>query len=902
MKGRGHQMRLLAEMAKSSGDSQLSGGSAAESPEGQSAAPTVLGVSKDSGEETLESSSLGRGHLKRLTMTMPETPLNPTPVSGESSGSGSRAAGRGQSLRRVLDAARQYDEETSQPLAVVTQKMEAASVQEAAGPKSPVSYRGKSGSLTSAMTNYLPLKWTGNLRIFEYCVQFHPQVDSIHLRVKIIGQLQAEIGSVFVFSGFNLFLPRRLAPVSSFTTTLQATKETITVSMRLIKEKPEEELSPFLNNLFNRVMRELKFVRHKRRQFDPTKAKLVPQHKLEIWPGYITAVETFEGGLMLNLDVSHRRLSTMTVKELMTDIYHRHPQDFHKKVKETIIGKIILTRYNNQTYCVHEIDFNLSPKDKFLRNGEEIDYVEYYRRNYNITINDLNQPLLLNFKEVRMPGQAEKQERVTSLIPELCYLTGLTDEQMNNQNLKRDLVAYTSVTPQHRVEGLRKFLANVRECEPARKVLKDWGLELSADVLNLEGRELGIEQIQFEGYTGSAGEKADFSRDATSRRVLTTLPLVSWAILYVERNKDAAMKFLALVQKNASCLGMDVKNPKQVVVQREQTADLVRQIQETIHAQPDLSIIVIIFPSQRAEWYASVKKVCCYQTPVPSQVIMARNMLQANESKVRSIVMKILLQMNCKIGGTLWSVNIPMANTMICGVDAYHDPTQKSSSVTAFVSSTNRTFTRWFSMSIIQNIKEEVSRGLGRAIKDSLVAFREANGCLPERIVVFRDGVGDGQLPVCENFEVPQLLEAAQTLYPAGQVPKLTYVITQKRINTRFFRCVGNQATSFDNCRPGTVVDHSVTRRYMKDFFLVSQSVRQGTVSPTHYIIVYDSANLSPDIVQKLAYKLTFMYYNWPGTIRVPACCQYAHKLAYLIGEHVKREPARMLQDRLFYL
>jgi hypothetical protein len=25
------------------------------------------------------------------------------------------------------------------------------------------------------------------------------------------------------------------------------------------------------------------------------------------------------------------------------------------------------------------------------------------------------------------------------------------------------------------------------------------------------------------------------------------------------------------------------------------------------------------------------------------------------------------------------------------------------------------------------------------------------------------------------------------------------------------------------------------------------------------------------------------MYYNWPGTVRVPAPCQYAHKLAYQV-------------------
>ena len=64
------------------------------------------------------------------------------------------------------------------------------------------------------------------------------------------------------------------------------------------------------------------------------------------------------------------------------------------------------------------------------------------------------------------------------------------------------------------------------------------------------------------------------------------------------------------------------------------------------------------------------------------------------------------------------------------------------------------------------------------------------------------------------------------------------------------------------------------------DFFLVSQKVRQGTVTPTHYTVVHDSSTLKPDHMQRLAYKMTHMYYNWPGTVRVPAPCQVSHMMS----------------------
>ena len=52
--------------------------------------------------------------------------------------------------------------------------------------------------------------------------------------------------------------------------------------------------------------------------YNPSLAHMVPQHKLEIWPGYVTAVQEYEGGLMLNLDVSHKVLRTQTAYDLVS--------------------------------------------------------------------------------------------------------------------------------------------------------------------------------------------------------------------------------------------------------------------------------------------------------------------------------------------------------------------------------------------------------------------------------------------------------------------------------------------------------------------------------------------------------------------------------------------------------
>ena len=54
---------------------------------------------------------------------------------------------------------------------------------------------------------------------------------------------------------------------------------------------------------------------------------------------------------------------------------------------------------------------------------------------------------------------------------------------------------------------------------------------------------------------------------------------------------------------------------------------------------------------------------------------------------------------------------------------------------------------------------------------------------------------------------------------------KFTYIIVNKKINTRI---MGKDGKGMSNPPSGTIVDDHVTLPERYDFFLVSQSVRQG--------------------------------------------------------------------------
>jgi aubergine-like protein len=80
-------------------------------------------------------------------------------------------------------------------------------------------------------------------------------------------------------------------------------------------------------------------------------------------------------------------------------------------------------------------------------------------------------------------------------------------------------------------------------------------------------------------------------------------------------------------------------------------------------------------------------------------------------------------------------------------------------------------------------------------------------------------------------------------------------------------------------------VDESICDGELNDFYLISQKASQGVAQPTHYYLAYDEAGVSMNDVYDLIYKLSYLYYNWSGSIRVPAPCQYAKKLVQLMGE-----------------
>lgn len=61
-------------------------------------------------------------------------------------------------------------------------------------------------------------------------------------------------------------------------------------------------------------------------------------------------------------------------------IYQQNKEHFQDECSKLLVGSIVITRYNNRTYRIDDVDWNKTPKDSFvMSDGKEITFLEYYR-------------------------------------------------------------------------------------------------------------------------------------------------------------------------------------------------------------------------------------------------------------------------------------------------------------------------------------------------------------------------------------------------------------------------------------------------------------------------------------------------------------------------------------------
>jgi aubergine len=233
-----------------------------------------------------------------------------------------------------------------------------------------------------------------------------------------------------------------------------------------------------------------------------------------------------------------------------------------------------------------------------------------------------------------------------------------------------------------------------------------------------------------------------------------------------------------------------------------------KALDDAANVNPQL--IMCIVSNENSDRYSVIKKKCCLERAIPTQVMVIRTITPKfgkDAGSLLTVVTKVVIQMNSKLGGAPWMVDIPPTSLMVIGFDVFHDTINKQKSYGAMVATMDMKLKQnYFSAVSAHETGNELSNNFALNIVKAVNAFVRQHGVAPKKILIYRDGVGEGQTDYVYEHEIKEILAALQGAYNGAPV-NMTFVVVSKRINTRFFKDPNNP----QNPSPGTVVDDGVT-------------------------------------------------------------------------------------------
>ncbi|KAL8880982.1 MAG: hypothetical protein Q9198_001718 [Flavoplaca austrocitrina] len=256
-------------------------------------------------------------------------------------------------------------------------------------------------------------------------------------------------------------------------------------------------------------------------------------------------------------------------------------------------------------------------------------------------------------------------------------------------------------------------------------------------------------------------------------------------------------------------------------------------------------------------------------------------------------------KINLKLGGINQTISADTlgkfgdGRAMLVGMDVTHPSPgslPKSPSVVGVVANTDPSFGQWPGSLRIQNHREMITN-LKEMFNERLEAWFRRNDNLPERILIYRDGVSETQLQDVLEEELSQIEVACEIRYKTkttGKYPKISMFVCGKRHHTRFYptRIEDGDGARGQNCRNGTVVDRGVTHEHWWDFFLQAHHAIQGTAKPTRYVVIRDDNQLDANTVESfvcLHPQLKLFVLPTDSQVRTQT-----HHLCYLSGRSTK--------------
>ncbi|KAI9448012.1 Piwi-domain-containing protein [Lactarius indigo] len=419
--------------------------------------------------------------------------------------------------------------------------------------------------------------------------------------------------------------------------------------------------------------------------------------------------------------------------------------------------------------------------------------------------------------------------------------------------------------------------------------VREFGMNVANEPIRIQARVLRAPTMRY--HQSSELPRAsprDGAWNLIDKRMFTPSSVAHWMVIIYERqlrfNDQVANQMASDLVRACEAVGISI-HPRPAVIKWESGQGNISQqlriasdeCQRLTTSLPTL--IVVVLPEGGNDIYSAVKHFGDVTTGVVSQCMKSSKCFRANAQYYANVTLKL----NVKLGGVnsvpeprdisfLTNTTIP---TIVMGAYVTH-PAPGSGDCPSFASlvgSIDTSAVRYVSTMEVQTSRGEIVDAMESMSTYVLTQYRGATGTYPERILLYRKGVSEGQFATVIQDELPLIRSACKKL---GFNPTITLIIVSKPRHVRFFPRSENEGDRSGNCPAGMVVDSDVVNPVEFEFYLQSHGGVLGTSRPTRYNVLVDENRFTADGLQALSYALCHIYACATRSVSIPAPVYYA--------------------------
>ena len=749
--------------------------------------------------------------------------------------------------------------------------------------------------IKSVYANLYQIKLSKELTVYQYPFSVSPNIAPGDSRIRSIlfkscnKELKNTYGECLI-SGDSLYSLKKINEIKSFksNTYLKGQRDEYIITFEKVvnerKIKNEEVQKDQLSKQFIELL--VKDILHSNPKLDfykgffvlSTSKKTIEANgvSIDFYPGFTTSFVETDRGNFLNVTLKNKIIQSENVLDFLID-YDYKDKDNYNNIKEELVGREFKVSYAKRHYIIEDILFDRNPENQtFSFKGKNYKLIDYFKDEYKIVIHNPKQPIIL----VRNKA---KDGQVTNsyFVPELCYLSGLEEEETKNGLFMKELAKLTKLEPNERIQKTNEF---IKLLEDPSKDKNQPGKLSAKEKSDLYGIKVEPLNELFTAYYMKdtkliGGSNTQVSSKDKTFKVLKKSDLTNWLCFYEENNYNDAENLYNTLSKASKAYGLKIPEPEWVEMKNKSSAKKWMETADEYFSEDkqDYSFALFLL-GKNDSIYPQLKKHSLCRNGYVSQVVKARSIQK--KGGIMSVCSKILLQINAKLGGISYKAvinkEINDRKLMVIGVDSSHIKGKRTG--VAMVSTINDSFTDFYNKEEIikEENKEQLQFCISSFIEQAIVAYNKKNKAAPKGIVIYRQGVSLQQKEFLKT-EIQQIDTVCKTkniLY--------YYILVNTKTTFKFFE---KSNKGYSNPGSGLLVIDGVTNRNYFEFYIQPQEVTQGSATPTCFHVAYGNLDF-PELIPKFTYDLCHIYSNWQGTIRIPNVIKAAEKLSKMTAKY----------------